>query len=70
MSGCPSGTEVGVAWLGTVCVKRASGNSPSVVSGTGVSTGGRTEWQVVAHEIGHNLGAIVSHMKFKVYYHR
>ncbi|PVG00697.1 hypothetical protein CPB86DRAFT_754147 [Serendipita vermifera] len=58
MSGCPSGTEVGVAWLGTVCVKRASGNAPSVVSGTGVSTGGRTEWQVIAHEIGHNLGAI------------
>lgn len=58
MSGCPSGTEVGVAWLGTVCQQRATGNSPSVVSGTGVSTSGRTEWQVVAHEIGHNLGAI------------
>ncbi|KAG8781977.1 hypothetical protein FRB91_011264 [Serendipita sp. 411] len=58
MSGCPSGTEVGVAWLGTVCVKTASGNAPSVVSGTGVSTAGRTEWQVIAHEIGHNFGAI------------
>lgn len=58
MSGCPSGTEVGVAWLGTVCQKKATGNAPSVVSGTGVSTGGRTEWQVIAHEIGHNLGAI------------
>jgi len=60
MSGCPSGTEVGVAWLGTVCVRKATGNAPSVVSGTGVSTAGRTEWQVIAHEIGHNLGAIVS----------
>lgn len=58
MSGCPSGTEVGVAWLGTVCQRRSSGNAPSIVSGTAVSTGGRTEWQVVAHEIGHNLGAI------------
>ena len=60
MSGCPSGTEVGVAWLGTVCNQKATGNAPSVVSGTAVSTGGRTEWQVVAHEIGHNFGAIVS----------
>jgi len=29
------------------------------VSGTAVSTSGRTEWQVVAHETGHNFGAIV-----------
>ncbi|CCA69414.1 related to ADAM protease ADM-B [Serendipita indica DSM 11827] len=63
MSGCPSGgtsasQEVGVAWLGTVCMKKATGNAPSVVSGTGVSTAGRTEWQVISHEIGHNLGAI------------
>jgi hypothetical protein len=49
-----------VAWLGTVCTQKATGDAPSVVSGTGVSTGGRTEWQVIAHEIGHNLGAIVS----------
>lgn len=60
MSGCPSGTEVGVAWLGTICNQKATGSAPSVVSGTAVSTGGRTEWQVVAHEIGHNFGAIVS----------
>jgi hypothetical protein len=76
MSGCPSGTEVGVAWLGTMfvsplpdfsttkrfdsCMKQSTGDAPSVVSGTGVSTNGRTEWQVVAHEIGHNFGAIVS----------
>ena len=41
------------------CQQGATGNAPSVVSGTAVSTGGRTEWQVVAHEIGHNFGAIV-----------
>lgn len=41
------------------CQQEASGNSPTIVSGTAVSTSGRTEWQVVAHEIGHNFGAIV-----------
>lgn len=60
MSGCPTGSEVGVAWLGTLCQQTASGNTGSVVSGTAVSTNGLTEWEVVAHEIGHNFGAIVS----------
>ena len=60
MSGCPTGSEVGVAWLATLCQQTSSGSSPSVVSGTAVSTAGRTEWQVIAHEIGHNFGAIVS----------
>ena len=60
MSGCPTGSEVGIAWLATLCQETASGSSPSVVSGTAVSTAGRTEWQVIAHEIGHNFGAIVS----------
>ncbi|QRW05755.1 reprolysin family zinc metalloprotease [Ceratobasidium sp. AG-Ba] len=58
MSGCPTGTEVGVAWLGQVCNVQSSGDPGNVVSGTAVSTAGRTEWQVVAHEIGHNFGAI------------
>ncbi|KAF8599275.1 hypothetical protein BDV93DRAFT_526223 [Ceratobasidium sp. AG-I] len=58
MSGCPTGTEVGVAWLGQVCNMQSSGSQGNVVSGTAVSTAGRTEWQVVAHEIGHNFGAI------------
>ncbi|KAJ7151650.1 Metallo-peptidase family M12-domain-containing protein [Mycena filopes] len=58
MSGCPTGSEVGIAWLATLCQQSASGTAPSVVSGTAVSTAGITEWQVVAHEIGHNFGAI------------
>lgn len=41
------------------CQQSASGPTGSVVSGTAVSTSGRIEWQVVAHEIGHNFGAIV-----------
>jgi len=61
MSGCPTGTEIGVAWLGTICMITASGQTAEgFVSGTGVSTAGRAEWQVVAHEVGHNFGAIVS----------
>lgn len=59
MSGCPTGTEVGVAWLGTLCQQSASGDPGNVVSGTAVSTNGLTEWEVVSHEIGHNFGAIV-----------
>ncbi|KAH8120727.1 Metallo-peptidase family M12-domain-containing protein [Phellopilus nigrolimitatus] len=58
MSGCPTGTEVGVAWLGTLCQQTASGSTGSIVSGTAVSTNGRTEWEVVSHEVGHNFGAI------------
>ncbi|THU87752.1 zinc metalloprotease [Dendrothele bispora CBS 962.96] len=58
MSGCPTGTEVGIAWLGTLCKQDTSGSGNSISSGTGVSTSGMTEWQVVSHEIGHNFGAI------------
>ncbi|KAF8624848.1 hypothetical protein AX15_005729 [Amanita polypyramis BW_CC] len=59
MSGCPSGTEVGIAWLATLCQTDVTpGSSNESVSGTAVSTYGRTEWQVIAHEIGHNFGAI------------
>ncbi|TRM62928.1 Metallo-peptidase family M12B Reprolysin-like-domain-containing protein [Schizophyllum amplum] len=58
MSGCPSGSEVGIAWLGTLCQQSAAGEQPQTVSGTAVSTSGLTEWQVVSHEIGHNFGAI------------
>ncbi|KAL1678711.1 Metallo-peptidase family M12-domain-containing protein [Schizophyllum commune] len=58
MSGCPSGSEVGIAWLATLCQQSAAGEHPQTVSGTAVSTSGLTEWQVVSHEIGHNFGAI------------
>jgi len=53
MSACPTDTEVGVAWLGTLCQTTANLQSGSYVSGTGISTATRTEWSLVAHEIGH-----------------
>ncbi|OCH88348.1 hypothetical protein OBBRIDRAFT_734593 [Obba rivulosa] len=58
MSGCPTGSEVGIAYVATLCQQSASGSAPNIVSGTAVSTAGMTEWQVVSHEIGHNFGAI------------
>ena len=50
------------------CQTTAIGTSPNIVSGTGVSTAGRTEWQVIAHEIGHNFGAIVRRAPLSVYH--
>ncbi|KAI0271587.1 Metallo-peptidase family M12-domain-containing protein [Gloeopeniophorella convolvens] len=58
MSNCPTGSEVGIAWLGTLCQVNATGSGSSIVSGTAVSTAGLTEWQVISHEMGHNFGAI------------
>ncbi|KAI9512311.1 Metallo-peptidase family M12-domain-containing protein [Russula earlei] len=58
MSDCPTGSEVGIAWLGTLCQVNATNTGSSFVSGTGVSTAGLVEWQVISHEMGHNFGAI------------
>ncbi|KAA1107099.1 hypothetical protein PGT21_002103 [Puccinia graminis f. sp. tritici] len=71
MTACPNGQEVGVAWLGTLCKvnsdQQASNglnelarapSSGQVTSGTGVTSANPSEWQVMAHEIGHNFGAI------------
>ncbi|KIS69376.1 uncharacterized protein UMAG_02711 [Mycosarcoma maydis] len=58
MTACNSGREIGVAWLGTVCMTDASSSSGQTVSGTGVSSLTTQQWQVMAHEMGHNFGAI------------
>ncbi|KAJ3078816.1 hypothetical protein HK102_004222, partial [Quaeritorhiza haematococci] len=59
---CSSGASVGVAWLAMLCNQdvfpQSANNQIQFVSGTGVSSIVPTEWKVVAHEIGHNFGAI------------
>ncbi|KAJ1981364.1 hypothetical protein H4R35_000755 [Dimargaris xerosporica] len=58
MTNCPTGTEVGIAWLGTLCLTKANQQPGGYTSGTGISAVSREEWQIVAHEVGHNFGAI------------
>ncbi|AFR98163.2 zinc metalloprotease [Cryptococcus neoformans C23] len=58
MTACPTESEVGVAWLGTLCRTDSTAQAGDTVSGTGVSTATKTEWSLIAHEIGHGFGAI------------
>ncbi|KAI8896814.1 Metallo-peptidase family M12B Reprolysin-like-domain-containing protein [Globomyces pollinis-pini] len=61
MTKCSSQPAVGVAWLSTLCTTNSNfqdTNGGAYVSGTGVSAIVPSEWKVVAHEIGHNFGAI------------
>ncbi|KAJ3177701.1 hypothetical protein HK101_010202 [Irineochytrium annulatum] len=69
MTGCTSsvsGSAVGVAWLSTTCETTSSSQPDPMsasgamefVSGTAVSSVVPVEWKVVAHEVGHNFGAI------------
>lgn len=44
MTACPTESEVGVAWLGTLCRTDSADQAGSMVSSTGVSTATRTEW--------------------------
>ncbi|KAI8368020.1 Metallo-peptidase family M12-domain-containing protein [Choanephora cucurbitarum] len=63
MTNCPTGVEVGLAWLKQLCnsgaeLQISSEGKHQYVSGAGVSAITREEWKVVAHEIGHGFGAI------------
>ncbi|KAI8894224.1 Metallo-peptidase family M12-domain-containing protein [Globomyces pollinis-pini] len=59
---CSTLPEVGMAWLATLCernvLKQGSGDSEIFVSGSGISSVTPIEWKVIAHELGHNFGAL------------
>ncbi|KAL4884903.1 Metallo-peptidase family M12-domain-containing protein [Aspergillus karnatakaensis] len=48
MSGCPTGTEVGVSWVGELCNEEMGANVVGLAN---------NQWQVFAHESGHTFGA-------------
>ena len=48
---CATDTEIGVAWLGTICQTTANQQSSGYVSGTGVSVATRSEWSLISHEM-------------------
>jgi Metallo-peptidase family M12/Disintegrin len=57
LTGCSGGAEVGVAWLGMLCQYTAQTQGNTSVSGTNVVGATSSEWQVLAHELGHGFGA-------------
>ncbi|KAL8672754.1 MAG: hypothetical protein Q9168_002808 [Polycauliona sp. 1 TL-2023] len=58
LTSCPTGSEVGLAWLGQLCVHDVTETSGEVVSGANVVAKTDNEWQVIAHESGHTFGAV------------
>lgn len=59
---CPTDSAVGLAWLGQVCVQGSqqnpNSNSNETISSANVVVRTSTEWQVIAHEVGHTFGAV------------
>ena len=56
---CNTGSEIGVAWLGTTCNQNATVQQGSYVSGTSVVAAiSSSYWRTLAHELGHNFGAV------------
>ena len=61
VSGCSESATVGIAWMNQVCQTKSfkGGKDPNdIVSGTSVSVLIPNQFAVIAHEIGHNFGAI------------
>lgn len=59
MTGCPTGQEVGVSWMGRLCSSDLVSSGDSSVSGANVVVGNQgSTWQIFAHETGHTFGAV------------
>jgi hypothetical protein len=60
LSTCPSGSAVGLAWLGQACTAGAqsNGGNNESVAGANIVIRTASEWQVIAHETGHTFGAV------------
>ena len=60
VSGCAESETVGIAWLNQVCQVKSFRikDSKDIVSGTSVSVLIPNQFAVIAHELGHNFGAI------------
>ncbi|KAM5349889.1 hypothetical protein ACJ41O_006394 [Fusarium nematophilum] len=57
LSGCSSGSTVGMAWIGNTCGRGSTWRGGSTVASTNVVIRTESEWQVIAHELAHNFGA-------------
>ena len=56
---CSTGSAVGLAWVGMMCKTDAvQGQNGAIISGTNIVAKTTTEWKVIAHEIGHTMGAV------------
>ncbi|CAI4217326.1 unnamed protein product [Parascedosporium putredinis] len=61
---CATDSAVGLAWLGQVCQQGSRPNEGSdsasneTIASTNVVVRTPTEWQVIAHEVGHTFGAV------------
>ena len=59
VTGCVESEVVGIAWLNQVCQRKPVQKSrKETVAGTSISALVANQFAVIAHEIGHNLGAI------------
>jgi hypothetical protein len=58
LSTCPTGEAIGLAWLGQACVAGSTAGDNETVAATNVVVKTSQEWQVIAHESGHTLGAV------------
>lgn len=59
VSGCIDSDVVGIAWLNQICrIKSFRSSNKDIVSGTSVSVLIPNQFAVIAHEIGHNFGAV------------